>query len=262
MKEKLKIFVVTHVPPLNKLPKNYEYILGGKFNKIDGNILGHKTHDDIENNISDKNIFYSELTCLYVINDLIKRKEINFSYVGLTHYRRFFINNFSNIKLNFLKRFKNIDAFKDIKYFLLNEEYFSGENKIDLYLPNKTKFRNSVLEQYAQAHQLDDLILALNTVQKIYPDYSEVISKFKIQKYIYCCNMFIAKPEVINSYCDWVFPILEKIESSVQDNKKGIYQKRVLGFLGERLFNLWVNYHKKSLKIRFLPLARIDNAKN
>lgn len=262
MKKKLKIFVVTHVSPTNRLPKNYEYMLGGKFNKNDGRILGLKTHDDQENNISDKNISYSELTCLYAINDLIKKKEINFSYIGLMHYRRFFINHYSNIKLNLLKRFKNIDAFKDIKDFLINEGHFSNQDKTDLYLPTKTKFRNSIFEQYAQAHNFDDLVIALKAVQKMYPNYSEEISKFKIQKYIHCCNMFIAKPRIIESYCDWVFPILEKIESSVQNNKEGIYQKRVLGFLGERLFNLWVNYNKKSLKIRFLPLARIDNAKN
>ena len=60
--------------------------------------------------------------------------------------------------------------------------------------------------------------------------------------------MFIAKKEVIGPYCEWVFPILAEVEKRVDMTGYDDYQKRIYGFLTERLFNVWFTHN--NLKVR------------
>ena len=61
-------------------------------------------------------------------------------------------------------------------------------------------------------------------------------------------NMFIMKKDLMNEYCKWLFDILFKLEEITDTSEYDEYQKRVYGFMAERLFNLYC-YNKKTMKI-------------
>ena len=56
--------------------------------------------------------------------------------------------------------------------------------------------------------------------------------------------MVDCKKDIIDSYCEWVFPILFEFEKMVNIESLDGYNKRLYGFLTERLFNIWLIHEK------------------
>ncbi len=59
------------------------------------------------------------------------------------------------------------------------------------------------------------------------------------------CNMLIAKKEVLDELCTWLFPILFKVTDKIGQMADS-YQNRYPGFLSERLISYWF-YHKRNV---------------
>ena len=56
-------------------------------------------------------------------------------------------------------------------------------------------------------------------------------------------------------YYEYNFPeFVKKIDIKNYD----AYQKRIFGFLGERLLNIWIIQHQKSIKIRELDIVNLE----
>ena len=67
-------------------------------------------------------------------------------------------------------------------------------------------------------------------MQEKYPEYSNSISKYlDNNNEIYLMNIFIAKSEWVNKYCEWLFSILFEVEKNISISDDN-YQKRVFGF--------------------------------
>ena len=47
-----------------------------------------------------------------------------------------------------------------------------------------------------------------------------------------------------NEYMTWLFKIFEKLEKTVDISNYDEYNKRIYGFLSERLFNVWIENQK------------------
>ena len=56
--------------------------------------------------------------------------------------------------------------------------------------------------------------------------------------------MFIARKEILEKYCEWLFPILQFCEEKI-GSKSDSYQNRYIGFLAERLLTVFLEYHKE-----------------
>ena len=56
---------------------------------------------------------------------------------------------------------------------------------------------------------------------------------------MHCFNMFVGSKNFLNDYCEWLFPILTELENTVKLSEYP-YQKRLFGFMAERLFNLYI----------------------
>lgn len=89
----------------------------------------------------------------------------------------------------------------------------------------------------------------LDIINELYPDEYEAVKKILYGKYVYNYNMLIAKTEVFDAYCEWMFPILFEAEKQLSFfiKEKGKHP-RVCGHLGEILTSIYFQLHKE-LKI-------------
>ena len=70
--------------------------------------------------------------------------------------------------------------------------------------------------------------------------------------------MFIASWETFNEYCSFLFPLLEEVERQTSTRDYNDYQKRLIGFLAERLMNVYLSKKtKEGFKIKTLPVMWI-----
>ena len=59
--------------------------------------------------------------------------------------------------------------------------------------------------------------------------------------------MLIAKRTFVERYCEWLFDILFEVEKRIDISNYSVYQKRVFGFLAERMFNICL--YKNKIKV-------------
>lgn len=174
--------------------------------------------DDLGENISAKNRQYCELTALYWI-----WKNDKADYTGLCHYRR---------------------------HFELSVEEITklGGGDIDVVVTIPILNFPSVRETYKNDHCIEDWDVMLDILQKIHPDYYETALKIQDGNYYYAYNMFIARKEIVNSYCEWLFPVLDLCALTCSQ-KSDRYQSRFIGFLAERLMTIYFVHHRSQWKL-------------
>ena len=162
-----------------------------------------------EDNISDKNRQYCELTGIYWAwkNDMA-------DYVGFSHYRRKFV--LSDTQINAILA-KNIDV-------VVTEP-----------LVNFATVRG----QYAKDHVAEDWDTFIGVIGDIAPEYLVAAQKVQDNIYYFAYNMFIMKKDIFDKYCNFIFPILKRCEEMI-GFKEDVYQNRYVGFLAERLLSIFL----------------------
>lgn len=236
MDKRIKIYIAAHKKA--EFPKNEIYIPlhVGAEGKEDLGYLKDNTGD----NISEKNPNYCELTGTYWI-----WKNDNSDIVGLTHYRRYFFKKWYTNKL------KNVIDEKDINSIL---------EKYDIITPKKNKLiKYNIKEFYCKYHKENDLNECRNIIEEIYPEYIKSFDEVMKERKFYICNMFISSKRIFNEYYEWLFNILFELEKRIDISDYNDYNKRIYGFLSERLFNVWLNKNNK-LKIKELPVYNTDKS--
>lgn len=206
-------------------------IIVGSVLKGDCDELGY-LKDDTGDSISERNPFYCELTALYWA-----WKNTSDDIIGLVHYRRF---------LSLKKKQKNIN---DI---LSKKETENILQKYDIILPRKICLYGTVRNQYGTGQFIKDYDLAGDIIKRLYPDYYKDFEIVSNSDEIYICNMFISSKRLIDKYCEWIFPILFEVENSIKIEDYKSNQKRVLGYLSERLFNVWIIHNNLKIKEVYL----------
>ena len=174
--------------------------------------------DDIGENISHKNVNYSELTALYWIG-----KHRSSEYMGLFHYRRM------------------LD---------INEEdlFRLRENDIDVILPYPTVHYPNIQEHHKRYLKEQDWEAMLQALEELAPKYAEKLPEIFQKQFFYNYNMVIAKEKVFKDYCNWLFPILERTEE-LSTPKGSERADRYIGYLGENLTTLYFMVHADDLRI-------------
>lgn len=205
--------------------------------------------DDEGENISDKNPYYSELTALYWL-----WKNSAADYKGLVHYRRFFdfgqgkVRWIDKIPTNYTEMFCMTQT--NISYLLDNYDIILPMKRFSQYKSNYS--------QYQKKHVISDLDKVLEIIKNKYPQMFDIAEKtMKNTNVMYLYNMFVSKKEFFDEYSAWLFDILGILEKEIQSGveKRSEYQKRVYGFLSERLFTIYVEYLKtKGLKVLEVPV--------
>ena len=231
--DEVKVFVCTHKKFDFDLPDYYNIIQVGSEISQD---LGY-IRDDTFDNISKLNKNFCELTGLYWI-----WKNDDANIVGLVHYRRYFFKNFYDAC-----RKKVIDK-RSIKKIL---------NEYDIILPKKWYYNKTTEEIYAENHKIEDYYITREVIEEKYADYIESFDRISTSKESYLFNMFCCKKELIDQYCEWLFDIMFELKNRIDISNYDDYNKRIFGFLSERLFNVWLD--KNNLKIKELYVFNIEN---
>ena len=193
--------------------------------------------DDTGDNISHKNPFYCELTALYWA-----WKNLDADAIGLVHYRRYFINpNLYKIQ----KLCSNVGLIKknEIFNFILHKK--EAEKILDKYpiiVPTKRHYFIETIEtQYMHAHQKQDLNIVRRTIAKKSNFYLDAFDRHMNERSSHIYNMFIMRKNYFDDYCKWLFCILFEVEKNLHITNCSKNNARVLGYLGERLLDVWLN---------------------
>ena len=225
MNKDLNIFIAVHKKCSLPTEKGYIPLQVGAEGK---DSLGFEK-DSTGDNISLKNPNYCELTGLYWMWKNTKSK-----FIGLVHYRRYFFKKGTHHLIN------NVLSKKDAIDLL--KEY-------DVLIPKKTRIiGNTVRGQFEKYHNIKDYDICRTVIEEKYPEYIDSFDKVSNRKYFYAFNMCIMGKKNFDEYCKWLFNILFEVEKGVDISNYSQYEKRLFGFLSERLFNVWLEEKKFKIK--------------
>jgi hypothetical protein len=242
----MSIFVAFHknYPLLTNDPV-YRQIHVGK--ALSNNNLGF-SGDETGDHISDKNPYYSELTGLYWI-----WKNTKTDFVGLSHYRRFFFAKKPNPGMRLIKLWETIIGkgkkrhgtyysanIKDTELILTGNEMHQLLKDYDAIVPVGPHMRYSVREHYGKRHQIRNLQTTEQIITELHNDYLSAFHEVMNRNYFSNCNMFVMKREFFDRYMEWLFSILFKLEKRTDMASLDIYQQRLMGFVSERLLDVWL----------------------
>ncbi|MBP5352837.1 MAG: DUF4422 domain-containing protein [Alphaproteobacteria bacterium] len=197
--------------------------------------------DDTGDNISEKNQRYAELTVMYWIWKNAPKTD----YVGIMHYRRLFSNIY--YPQNCPEENAVLCSFGLTQFYL--EQLMA---KYDIILPLRSEIKN-VYRHYKHFHHIEDLDLAVEYIKNKYPKMAVAVDNTLSCSSFNNANMFIMRREVFDEYAAWLFDILFHLEDKLSHDTEG-YNVRTPGFLAERLFNIWLTYHRNQYRIKELML--------
>ncbi len=108
-------------------------------------------------------------------------------------------------------------------------------------LPKK---RNYYIEtnysHYIHAHHQEPLDKTREIIVKNYPQYLIAYDKVMKQSKAHMFNMFVMKKNTFESYCSFMFEVLEKLESKIDISNYSVQEARVYGYISELLMDVWL----------------------
>ena len=235
-RSKVTIYVVTHKDyAVLGDPMYQTFGVGDKHDEQIGLNPEYK-HDSIEH----MNHLINECTALYSI----WKHDSDSDYIGLNHYRRFFES-----AINPGLPVQEWEASIILK-------------NCDVIVPVANVYGNSIMEQLKEYICEDAYYAGVEALYEVFEHRSEternVLNIFVKENVMYPYQMFIMRRELVDEYCSWLFPILfELIERVKIKDDWDAYSKRIMGFIAERLFTVWLMLTE--YRIEELPVIKTDD---
>lgn len=193
------------------------YVVGSSKNKflplndIREKFLVDTKHDG--DNIDFLNPWYCELTGLYYL-----WQHCTDDIVGLEHYRRYFVND--NGKL------------------LSESEIKAMLTKYDV-LAYKYNNHNAI-KAMTNSGKGNELALALSIVHSMYgSNMASFLRKQFSGDHTFENNMFFCRKEILDKYCEFIFPVLAKFDTIHQ-----FRIPRIDGYISEYMLGPWLEYNQ------------------
>ena len=265
----LKIYCITN--------KYFDFLDNLDINIIVGGSIYQKQEfpnnwllDSTNDNISNKNQTFGTLTSLYWIWKNELQKYGNDDWVGICHYRRYWLNenhekkiDVHNLNDNLMKSITG----NNLKYdgFVVSPQNVTGYKLMKILKKGKKNIlRNPLILFKKKLHTINlhfDMFHIYNGLNKASTVMQETEKK-DFLKYINSktqylpFSIFILKKEKFQNLCintfDWIF----KCENLFDKEKlKGYGQIRIFDFLAERYFSFWI---EKNIKYKILPGIFVD----
>lgn len=242
------LFVSCHKPfPVPEHPLLAPIQVGAALSEV--RLPGY-LQDDAGDNISAKNPFYCELTAQYWA-----WKNVQADYYGFFHYRRYLYPDIDAQSPYCVAREPTPALLKRLGY----AEFEGLIEKYDLIAPVGENMYVSVREHYASApfHHQRDLAIAEEIIKARHPEMRETLEDYFSQSICYFGNMFIMRRTVFQEYCAWLFPILKEFDLRADTSGYTAQERRVDGYLAERLFGLYYSYQVDCGTLRTVNLPRV-----
>ena len=207
----------------SKLTDSYTHLKEEKLIQVgaaltDKRIADGVITDNIGDNISERNRQFCELTGLYWI-----WKHAKEDLVGLVHYRRHFL-----LPDNWVEIFE--------------------ASKVDVILPVPLYVAPNVEVNYKERHMPSDWDFVMGYIKDHYSeDYDQAAAFFKDGFYS-PCNMFIARRQVLDELCSWMFPIIFAL-ADYAGTREDSYQNRYPGFISERLITYFFESRRDKYRV-------------
>lgn len=183
--------------------------------------------------IADKNSKYCELSAQY----WIWKNDIDSKFIGLNHYRRYFVNESNRI--------------------ITEKEYNVILDHYDVIATAQIMFKDTVRKNYFKTTgYIKDIQLMENVVNKLYPDYTKALKSFLDGHMMSYANMFVMPHSLFDQYSKWLFDILFEMEKHEDMTGYTFQEKRLYGYLGELLLNVWIT--KNGLKCKHLDICNVE----
>lgn len=182
----------------------------------------------------------NECTALYWI-----WKNTESEIVGINHYRRYFYNNSIEYSANYLSKNRICEILEDEAY--------------DIILPNLLTLNVSVYENIRitvgdeLVKKAYDLIRSLLLEKQ--PDYVDAFDYVLTGNKMYPCNMFVARREVMNEYCKWLFSFIIDAAELLDVSECDYLRKRTIGYFAETMMTCWTLM--RLLRIYELPITNV-----
>ncbi|MBO5112632.1 MAG: DUF4422 domain-containing protein [Lachnospiraceae bacterium] len=158
------------------------------------------------------------MTGLYWIWKNISFNDTN--YVGLCHYRRYFINS-------------NGCVMDRNTYLELLKQY-------DVIMPKHEECEVNYKCYYGQAHNIKDLEAVEKAISKLYPEYIQSFKTVMEGKTYFCGNLCITSLFILKEYAKWLFDIFAEASQEIDVTNYDDYHKRVYGFLSEQMMFVYI----------------------
>lgn len=283
MVEKIKILICCHKD--TEVCNNTIYLpiqVGHEISNID---LDMQKDDEVNGkkceNISSLNGIYCEMTAMYWAWKNIRKVYPDIEYLGLCHYRRYYIKRKRWLGVAFhyfLKKMKTcvkillglhvgVVAYdpqilvKNIKEGRLDtsnnriKDFIEGS---DIIATDPCRFVNISVGDFFKIIGKEHIDLLTSIICKEYPQYQEAYSKVLSGNLLYSANMIILKMDLLDDYCSFIFEILDKhrlltITNNICNDpiNEKVYS-RVSGYLSELLTCTYILKNKKQYKLKIL----------
>ena len=231
--DNFSIYVVAHKKFDVPLPAGYKIIHAGRALGADLGFIG----DDSGDNISTLNPYLNELTALYW-----SWRNSTDDIVGISHYRRYFSSKGSTT-------FNAADILTaDQARALLNHyDMIIGAEAIS---PNSQRGLLVFDAEYDAALASNAIDIIKKNLERYQPEYLDAFDQIIANQSLFGCNMMIARKFVFDEYCQWLFsfllPAAEEFIPSLEN--ASVRKKRILGFVAERMFGVWLLNHRLRLR--------------
>ena len=195
-------------------------------------------------NISYENPWYCELTAQYYgWKNLLLTEQ----YVGICHYRRYFMS----YKASSKSIWEDIISTSEI------EKILSVHKIILPYMGCKVPGSSMLLRGIEDEKQDKNWLIIRDIIHSEFPDYSSSFDKIIYGMNQVWFNMFIARKEVFEAYCSWIFLLLKKYDEHLVAHELK-RTPRVDGFLSELLLLVWVDKNIKPSEIYNLDVKNVE----
>lgn len=236
----VKIFISTYKD--YELPDEPGYMPIFSGASVNLSYCGQYQGDNTGDNISDLNDFVNELDVMYW-----GWKNVKADIKGLCHHRRY------------IGKKKGV---RDYSNLLTANDVVSILGEYDVIVPTRRKFyiMNSYVHYVNSKANMKgihkkDLETIRDIVKEQCPDYLETLDIVYHSYSAYMLNMFVAKTEIYDTYCEWLFPIIFEFKERIKAYRSNY--SRCGGAMGE--FLMGVYFLKNRYKIKEMPILEREN---
>lgn len=218
--------------------------------------------DDTGDNISEKRMTYNELTVQYWA-----WKNVKADYYGLCHYRRYLSFSKNTFPVDIKENKSGLVYESNIKKAIKDcglentevmQKVIQNYDIVTVSPFDERKVANSSIYEMMKSDFVHYDLKALERLEEIiekeYPEIFVYATQYFKQPYGRMYNLFVSKKNVFFGFCEFEFKILSELENSFDLSFAGKEKQRLLGYLGEHLWGIYVLYLEKTSDVKIKEL--------